>query len=91
MPYDPSTDPSRFLASDLTSPASRVVPITPDNADLPETVRAIRCDTGGTLVFIPIGNTDDEAVSWNVTAGEFLFVRVRRVTPDSTATVFGLI
>ena len=94
MPYAPLTDANRDRATDMTSPASRVISITPHATnEIPEVVRALRFDVGGTVRFIPVANLDSEPVNYTVVAGEILPVRVRRVlvTGTTASGITGLI
>lgn len=75
----------------LHSPAGHVAAITPDDdTDLVTPARALRVTADGDLVFLPLGNADADWITWAVTAGEILPVRVRRVHTDTTATVHAL-
>lgn len=82
------------VESGLTSPATRVTAITPDDsADLDEIVRAIRADAGGAITIVPVGNGDAETVTLSVAAGEIVPIRTRRVLATGTdgITLHGLI
>lgn len=75
---------SHGLLIKAIGPAKRVFSITPDaNADLPAITKAIRCDTGGTLVVNTEGG--DANVTLHFKDGETRFVAVTRVISATSA------
>ncbi|WP_161639193.1 spike base protein, RCAP_Rcc01079 family [Brevundimonas diminuta] len=86
MPYDPKKDPYAGQFAKLNTPAGRAINITPANADLPEYVKAVRCNGAGNLVFLPAKNEDGQTITLAVLAGETVPVLTRRVLPASTAS-----
>lgn len=74
--------------ADLSAPAGTHYAITPsDTIDLPFRPRALRVQTGGTLVLRDVNGTE---ISYMVTAGEIIPFRPMRVkATGTTATVVG--
>jgi hypothetical protein len=82
-------DNFKYHAPDLSSPASRIHLITPnDDANLPVIPRALRVLTGGNLAIRDAAGTE---VVIPVLECEFIPIRVVRVlATGTTATVIGL-
>jgi len=67
----------------LTSPGKSHFTVTPSNsADLPNATRAIRADSAGTISCRLVG--DDVEVTYTVSAGEVLPIRVKRIMDTGT-------
>lgn len=81
----PSIDPFASLNPGLTSPAVRLLNITPANADLTHVCRMLYVGTGGTVVVRDTAGTVCSHV--NVASGTYLGpFEIDRVTADTTAT-----
>ena len=82
------SDPFAGYSEGLTSPADDHFAITPnDGVDLATVPRALYVNVAGTLVLHDKSGT---AITYNVTAGQVLPLRVRRVlATGTTATVVG--
>lgn len=90
MPYDPAKDPYKGQFAKLNTPAGRAIAITPANSDLPEYVKAIRCNGAGNIVILPAKNEDGQTVTLAVLAGETIPVLTRRVLVTGT-TATGIV
>lgn len=88
MPYNATSNPYRDLIARPDAPATRAVAITTHNTnDLDTYVKAFRCNTGGTVSFIPARNADSEIITIDVVAGEIVPIMTRRIrTTGTTAT-----
>lgn len=65
--------------------AAYVAAITPDDDDdLPGSPLAIRADTGGTVVVLPLENADEETITLVLADGEIPPIRIRRVLATGT-------
>lgn len=86
MAYDKDKDPMHSSAQAPSTPARRAVAVTPhDDNDLGTYAKALFVGVGGDVVAIPVGNGDNEPVTFkNCAAGSVLPVMVRRVKSTST-------
>ena len=90
MPYDRSRDPFFGHAGSPSSPARRLLAVTPSDSAGPARYGCLKVGGAGTVAMIAADDTDGAPQSWAAQAGEIIPVVVRRVLATGT-TASGLV
>lgn len=83
--YDPAKDPYKDLPPSELSPATKGFAVTPsDTSDFATYAKSLRINQGGSIRFLPILADDAAPLTWDVQAGDYILLQVRKVFATGT-------